>query len=86
MIRNITQGVDSTIVENVIGSMRNFIAKTGVNFFSFKDIVNVSFMDRVFETVSSIKNSGSYPNMGYISTLLTTIVENNVGKIDPIVT
>lgn len=85
MLKNITSGVDNTIVENVIGSMRNFIAKTGNNFFLYKDITNVSFMDRIFETVTCIKNSGSYADMGYISTLLTTIVENNIGKIDDIV-
>ena len=47
MITNITQGVDQTIVENVIGSMRNFIAKSGVDFLSLKDIANVSFIDRI---------------------------------------
>jgi hypothetical protein len=47
MIANITQGVDQTIVENVIGSMRNFIAKSSVDFLSLKDITNTSFIDRI---------------------------------------
>lgn len=85
MISNITQGVDRTIVENVVGSMRNFIAKTGVDFLALKDIAGVTFIDRILETVSCIKNSGSYAEMGYVSTLLTTIIENHVGKIDNVV-
>ena len=65
--------------------MRNFISKTGIDFLSLKDITGVTFIDRILETISCIKNSGSYAEMGYVSTLLTTIIENHVGKIDNIV-
>lgn len=66
--------------------MRNFIAKTGSPFFSLTDIAGVTFINRIFETVSAIKSEGSYANIGYVSTLLTTIIENNLGNIDDIVT
>ena len=85
MVRNITEGADKTIVENVIGSMRNFIAKTGVDFFTLTDVAGATFLSRVFEAVGAIKGEGSYANAGYVSTLLNTLVENNLGAIDDVV-
>ena len=82
MISNISNGMDKTILENAVGSMRNFVAKTGSKFFTLKDIAGVAFIDRVFETVSAVKQEGLVANMAYVCTLFHTVIENNIDRID----
>ena len=59
MIHNIADGTDKDILENIIGSMRNYISKLKIDIFTLKDIAGVSFIERILQSVDFIKNSNN---------------------------
>lgn len=85
MVNNIAEGTDKEILNEVIGSMRNYIAKMRGQFFIAVDIVGVTFINRVWNCLETVQKGGNKDKMAILETLLITLVENNFGGIDSLI-
>lgn len=85
MINNIADSTDKEILNEVIGSIRNYIAKMKAGFFVAVDVVGVSFITRVWQALEVQQKAGDKDKLAITETILITLIENNIGGIDTMI-
>jgi hypothetical protein len=82
MVNNIAEGRDKQILNEVIGSIRNYIAKLKLSMFTTVDIVGETFVRRMWQAIEEARQSADNDKLAVCETLLITLIENNLGTID----
>lgn len=91
IINNISEGRDKQILTEVIGSLRNYIAKLRQRLFLVCDVVGEPYSKRMWQAIEYTSTCKDETNLYATSnkdqqavceTLLITLLENNIGTID----
>lgn len=88
IVNIIAEERDKQILSEVIGSLRNYIAKLKQKLFVAVDVVGVTFIRRMWQTIEYSRNAlnvnpnGEKDQLAVCETLLITLIENNIGTID----
>lgn len=84
IISNIAEGRDKQILNETVGSLRNYIAKMHRAIFTCVDLLNVTFINRMWHALQFVKSTGKPDDLAISETLLITLLENNIGLVDDV--
>jgi hypothetical protein len=73
MVNNIAEGRDKQILNEVIGSIRNYIAKLKLSMFTTVDIVGETFVRRMWQAIEEARQSADNDKLAVCDTIPTIL-------------